>query len=70
MLALSKNIKILIVLYITSILFLSFLVPPFQSPDEFNHFKRAYLLGEGEIILKKFISLQICILEHPTPKVV
>lgn len=53
MISIAKNIKVLIILYITSVLFLSFLVPPFQSPDEFNHFKRAYLLAEGEIILKK-----------------
>ena len=27
------------------------LQPPFQSPDEVNHIRRAYLLGNGEIIL-------------------
>jgi uncharacterized membrane protein len=27
-------------------------VPPFQSPDEFEHIKRAYLLTTGDIILK------------------
>lgn len=30
----------------------SALIPPFQSPDEFNHIKRAYLLTKGQILLK------------------
>ena len=30
---------------------LSVIIPPFQSPDEFEHITRAYLLGRGEIIL-------------------
>ena len=29
----------------------STLIPPFQSPDEFEHVKRAYLFGKGEIVL-------------------
>jgi hypothetical protein len=32
---------------------LSYLVPPFQSPDEFYHLKRAYLLSEGTVVLDK-----------------
>lgn len=28
------------------------LVPPFQSPDEFDHVKRAYLLGKGVLVLE------------------
>ncbi len=31
---------------------MSYLIPPFQSPDEFNHLKRAYLLSKGDIFLK------------------
>jgi len=33
-------------------LFLSSVIPPFQSPDEFEHITRAYLLGHGDIVLK------------------
>ncbi len=32
-------------------LLLSVLTPPFQSPDEFDHVKRAYLLSRGQILL-------------------
>lgn len=53
----TKNFKFIFLLYITSVLFLSFIIPPFQSPDEFNHFKKAYLLSEGQIILNKQGSL-------------
>src|SRR5690606_10680286 len=28
------------------------LIPPFQSPDEFDHIKRAYLLTRGQIVLE------------------
>src|SRR3954454_21018771 len=30
------------------------IIPPFQSPDETDHIKRAYLLGKGVILLDKF----------------
>ena len=30
---------------------ISYLIAPFQSPDEFNHLKRAYLLSKGEVFL-------------------
>ena len=33
-------------------LLLSTVIPPFQSPDEFEHITRAYLLGNGDIVLK------------------
>jgi len=33
------------------VLSISYLTPPFQSPDEFNHLKRAYLLSKGKIFL-------------------
>jgi uncharacterized membrane protein len=33
--------------------FFSALIPPFQSPDEFDHIKRAYLLSKGRILLVK-----------------
>ena len=32
---------------------LSYLIPPFQSPDEFYHLKRAYLLSAGTVLLDK-----------------
>ena len=32
-------------------LLVSVVVPPFQSPDEFEHITRAYLLGKGNIVL-------------------
>lgn len=31
--------------------FLSIIIPPFQSPDEFDHVKRAYLLTSGKFVL-------------------
>ena len=37
----------------TTLLF-SNLIPPFQSPDEFEHIKRAYLLSTGDIVLKTY----------------
>ncbi|MGZ5007129.1 MAG: DUF2142 domain-containing protein [Methylobacter sp.] len=40
---------ILLILVIGS--FFSSLIPPFQSPDEFAHIERAYLLSKGTIIL-------------------
>lgn len=30
----------------------SAITPPFQAPDEFDHVKRAYLLGEGHLMLE------------------
>lgn len=45
--------KYFIIFFIISITFLNFIIPPFQSPDDFNHFKRAYLLSEGKFILEK-----------------
>jgi hypothetical protein len=38
-------------LMLTACLFLSALIPPFQSPDEHDHIERAYLLSKGEFIL-------------------
>jgi len=32
--------------------FLSALIPPFQSPDEFEHVTRGYLFGRGVLILE------------------
>lgn len=40
-------------LLFASVFYLSVLIPPFQSPDEFNHVKRAYLLFKGYILLEK-----------------
>ena len=45
--------KVVFVLALLTIsLFLSSVIPPFQSPDEFEHITRAYLLGQGDIVLK------------------
>jgi len=35
----------------------SFLIPPFQSPDEFDHIKRAYLLSKGQFLLESPANL-------------
>lgn len=35
------------------VLVVSILTPPFQSPDEFKHFERAYTLSNGEFFLDK-----------------
>ena len=40
----------LLALFIACSIF-SALIPSFQSPDEFEHIKRAYLFGKGEIVL-------------------
>jgi uncharacterized membrane protein len=45
-----NNVVFIILLFFTCNL-ISVLIPPFQSPDEFEHITRAYLLGEGEILL-------------------
>ena len=39
------------VLLLTCGLFFSSIIPPFQSPDEFDHVKRAYFLTRGQIVL-------------------
>jgi len=50
----SKNsIFYLISIFLCLVFFASLLTPPMQSPDEFNHLKRAYLIGEGVIFLEK-----------------
>lgn len=41
---------VLLLLVLGSVL--SALIPPFQSPDEFDHIKRAYLLTKGQILLQ------------------
>lgn len=33
-------------------LVLSAITPPFQAPDEYDHVKRAYMMGQGQILLK------------------
>jgi uncharacterized membrane protein len=47
----SRFYKLFVLFIFTSSAFLATLVPPFQSPDEFEHITRAYLLGRGEIVL-------------------
>lgn len=34
-------------------LIISALIPPFQSPDEYDHVKRAAILGDGHLMLRK-----------------
>lgn len=41
----------LVAALLVSLLF-SAITPPFQAPDEFDHVKRAYMLGQGQILLK------------------
>jgi hypothetical protein len=45
------NLIILAFIFFTSI-YLSSIIPPFQSPDEIDHIKRAYLLTKGVIVLE------------------
>lgn len=43
-------------LYLVAILLVSLvfsaITPPFQAPDEYDHVKRAYMLGQGQILLE------------------
>ena len=43
--------KIFILFLFATSAWLSTVTPPFQSPDEFEHITRAYLLGRGEFVL-------------------
>lgn len=47
----SQLYKIFIIFLLASSAWLATVTPPFQSPDEFEHITRAYLLGRGEFIL-------------------
>ena len=40
--------SIWLILFLSTILIAS-IQPPFQTPDEFNHLKRSYLLSEGKV---------------------
>ena len=42
----------IVLLFIVAGTFMSALIPPFQSPDEFEHVKRAYFLSHGTILLE------------------
>jgi uncharacterized membrane protein len=44
--------RLFIVFLFVSSSILSTVIPPFQSPDEFEHITRAYLLGRGEFVLE------------------
>lgn len=44
-----NSLIILLIIFIGSLF--SALIPPFQSPDESDHIKRAYLLSKGQFIL-------------------
>jgi uncharacterized membrane protein len=48
---LDQTILTSLLLLLVACTFLGGLIPPFQSPDEFDHIKRAYLLSKGKIIL-------------------
>lgn len=41
----------IVLLFLVAGTFMSALIPPFQSPDEFEHVKRAYFLSHGTILL-------------------
>lgn len=43
--------KLFILFLFATSAWLSTITPPFQSPDEFEHITRAYLLGRGEFVL-------------------
>lgn len=47
-----KNLQI-IALFVISCSILSVIIPPFQSPDEHDHIKRAYLLSRGVFVLDR-----------------
>ena len=53
--AITKSMKkptfLIILLFIYTCFFITVLIPPFQSPDEFDHLKRAYLWSRGTIVL-------------------
>lgn len=50
--SLASGSRPLIMLLVVSIVSLfSAMIPPFQSPDEFDHIERAYLLSKGQFIL-------------------
>lgn len=40
-----------ILMTLVAVAVFSAVIPPFQSPDEFDHITRAYLLGKGSIVL-------------------
>jgi len=41
----------LVAMFMASLVFAA-ITPPFQAPDEFDHVKRAYMLGQGQILLR------------------
>lgn len=50
---LDRRVAVFLVLLTVLCAFFSVIIPPFQSPDEFDHVKRAYLLGKGEFVLDR-----------------
>jgi uncharacterized membrane protein len=51
--SLKANPIIVILLFLFAFgVFLSTLIPPFQSPDEQDHLKRAYLLSQGRVVME------------------
>jgi uncharacterized membrane protein len=46
-----NGVSVAILVLFLSVQAISFLTPPFQSPDELSHLSRAYLLSKGEIFL-------------------
>lgn len=47
----SSNRPLIMLLVVFIVSLFSAMIPPFQSPDEFDHIKRAYLLSKGQFIL-------------------
>lgn len=46
-----KSILYLLAVLLLVVQSIAYLTPPFQSPDEYNHVNRAYLLSKGEVFL-------------------
>lgn len=48
-----RNSLHIIALFVIGCSILSVIIPPFQSPDEHDHIKRAYLLSTGVLVLER-----------------
>jgi hypothetical protein len=47
-----QSIMVLVAILFLIVQSISYLTPPFQSPDEFHHLDRAYLLSKGGVFLE------------------
>jgi uncharacterized membrane protein len=54
---LQRSVPWVFLLYaLATSLFLVFNLPPFQGPDEFNHFRRAELLSHGRLVGERYVQ--------------